>query len=61
MVAQNSPRLLDFNRQAIGSSGAKTRKGAIENPEEAFNKTDLIPVGIYAISEDLDSKYVLLI
>jgi lipoprotein-releasing system permease protein len=51
--------LLDFNR--IGSSGAKTRKRAIENPEEAFNKTDLIPVGIYAISEDLDSKYVLLI
>jgi lipoprotein-releasing system permease protein len=39
----------------------KPGKGAIENPEEAFNKTDLIPVGIYAISEDLDSKYVLLI
>jgi hypothetical protein len=43
------------------SSGTKTRKGAIENPEEAFNKTDLIPVGIYAISEDLDSKYVFLL
>lgn len=33
-------------------------KGAIENPEQAFNKTDVAPVGIYAISEDLDSKYV---
>src|SRR6187549_1791730 len=25
---------------------------------KAFNKTDVFPVGIYAISEDLDSKYV---
>jgi len=33
-------------------------KGAIENPEQAFNKTSLVPVGIYAISEDLDSKFV---
>jgi lipoprotein-releasing system permease protein len=51
--------LLDFNRQL--EFWPKTRKGAIENPEEAFNKTDLIPVGIYAISEDLDSKYVFLL
>lgn len=33
-------------------------KGVIESEEEAFNKTILIPVGIYAVSEDLDSKYV---
>jgi lipoprotein-releasing system permease protein len=33
-------------------------KGTIETPEEAFNKTNLSPVGVYAISEDLDSKYV---
>lgn len=33
-------------------------KGTIETPEEAFNKTNLAPVGIYAINEDLDSKYV---
>ena len=49
--------LLDFNRQ-LEVLAPKPGKGAIENPEEAFNKTDLIPVGIYAISEDLDSKYV---
>jgi lipoprotein-releasing system permease protein len=49
--------LLDFNRQ-LEVLVPKPGKGAIENPEEAFNKTDLIPVGIYAISEDLDSKYV---
>jgi lipoprotein-releasing system permease protein len=33
-------------------------KGVIESEEEAFSKSNLIPVGIYAISEDLDSKYV---
>jgi len=33
-------------------------KGLIESEAEAFNKTRLIPVGIYAISEDLDQKYV---
>lgn len=33
-------------------------KGVIESEAEAFFKTNLIPVGIYAISEDLDSKYV---
>ena len=49
--------LLDFNRQ-LEVLAPKPGKGAIENPKEAFNKTDLIPVGIYAISEDLDSKYV---
>ncbi len=36
----------------------KPGKGAIENPESAFNKSNLIPIGIYAISEELDSKYV---
>ncbi|MBP8157501.1 MAG: ABC transporter permease [Flavobacterium sp.] len=33
-------------------------KGVIESEAEAFNKAKLIPIGIYAISEDLDSKYV---
>lgn len=33
-------------------------KGVIESEEEAFNKATLFPVGIYAISEELDSKYV---
>jgi lipoprotein-releasing system permease protein len=49
--------LLDFNHQ-LEVLVPKPGKGAIENPEQAFNKTDIIPVGIYAISEDLDSKYV---
>lgn len=49
--------LLDFNNQ-LEVLVPKPGKGAIENPEQAFNKTDLIPIGIYAISEDLDSKYV---
>lgn len=37
----------------------KAGDGTIENPSQAFNKSALIPVGIYAISEDLDTKYVL--
>jgi lipoprotein-releasing system permease protein len=36
----------------------KPGKGTIENPDDAFVKIGLIPVGIYAVSEDLDSKYV---
>lgn len=57
-IAQKfSMGLLDFNRQ-LEVLVPKPGKGGIENPEQAFNKTDVIPVGIYAISEDLDSKYV---
>ena len=57
-IAQKfSMGLLDFNHR-LEVLVPKPGKGAIENPEQAFNKTDIIPVGIYAISEDLDSKYV---
>lgn len=35
----------------------KPGKGAIES-EDAFNKGYLVPIGIYAVSEELDSKYV---
>jgi lipoprotein-releasing system permease protein len=49
--------LLDYNN-SLEVLVPKPGKGAIENPEEAFNKVAVIPVGIYAISEDLDSKYV---
>jgi lipoprotein-releasing system permease protein len=36
----------------------KPGKGMIESEEQAFNKEYLTPIGIYAISDDLDSKYV---
>ena len=36
----------------------KPGKGLIENPDDAFKRSALTPVGIYAINEDLDSKYV---
>ena len=49
--------LFDFNNP-FEVFVPKPGKGAIENPEQAFNKSVLIPVGIYAVSEDLDSKYV---
>jgi hypothetical protein len=55
---RNSPWDLDFNKQ-LEVLVPKPGRGAITNPAQAFNKTDVFPVGIYAISEDLDSKYVL--
>ncbi len=36
----------------------KPGKGDIQTPDDAFNKAVLVPIGIYAISEELDSKYV---
>ncbi|QLC66799.1 ABC transporter permease [Flavobacterium sp. LPB0248] len=57
-LAQNfSMGILDFENP-LQVFAPKPGKGGIENPEEAFNKTDVLPVGIYSISEDLDSKYV---
>lgn len=49
--------LYDFNSQ-LEVFVPKPGKGNIENPDEAFNKSVIIPVGIYAINEELDSKYV---
>lgn len=49
--------LFDFNNP-FEVFVPKTGSGTIENPESAFNKCKLAPVGIYAISEDLDSKFV---
>ena len=49
--------ILDFKNQ-LEVLVPRPGKGNIENPEQAFNKTVIIPVGVYAISEDLDSKYV---
>ncbi|MDG2433817.1 FtsX-like permease family protein [Flavobacterium sp.] len=49
--------LLDFNKQ-LEVLVPKPGKGNIENADQAFNKSTIVPVGIYAISEDLDSKYV---
>lgn len=57
-IAQKfSMGLLDFNRQ-LEVLVPKPGRGTIDNLEQAFNKSDLIPVGIYSINEELDSKYV---
>jgi lipoprotein-releasing system permease protein len=47
--------LLDFNKQ-LEILVPKPGKELLQI-QAAFNKTDVFP-GIYAISEDLDSKYV---
>ncbi len=49
--------LMDFNNE-FEVFVPKPGKGTIESEEDAFNKTVLIPVGIYNISDELDSKYV---
>lgn len=50
--------LFDFNN-AFEVMAPKPGKGDLGlNPEDSFNKSILIPVGIYAISEELDSKFV---
>lgn len=49
--------LFDFNN-ALEVYVPRKGKAVIESEAEAFNKSVLIPVGIYAVSEDLDGKYV---
>lgn len=49
--------LFDFNN-LFEVFVPKPGNGTIETAEGAFNKSKLAPVGIYAISEDLDSKFV---
>jgi len=49
--------LYDFNNP-LEVYVPKPGKGKIESEEQAFNREFLIPVGIYAVSEELDSKYV---
>ena len=49
--------IFDFNN-SFEAFAPKPGKGNIENPDDAFTKIGLIPVGIYAVSEELDSKYV---
>ncbi len=57
IAQQFSMGLLDFNRP-LQVFVPKPGKGTIENPEQAFNQSDLLPIGIYTVNEDLDSKYV---
>lgn len=49
--------LFDFNNP-FEVLVPKPGKGTIDNPEDAFSKTALIPVGIYAVNDEIDSKYV---
>ena len=49
--------LLDFNNP-FEVYVPKPGSGTIETADQAFNKFKLAPVGIYAISEELDDKYV---
>lgn len=52
-----SMALFDFNRD-FEVFVPKAGSGAIQNPDDAFTKTVLVPMAFYAINDDLDSKYV---
>ena len=49
--------LFDYNN-AFEVFVPKAGSGTIDNPNNAFNKSILIPIGVFAISEELDSKFV---
>ncbi len=49
--------LFDFNNK-FEVFVPKPGKGNIENPADAFTQTTIIPVGIYAVNDDIDGKYV---
>ena len=49
--------LFDFNND-LEVYVPRKGKTVIESEAEAFNKSTLIPVGIYAVNEDIDGKYV---
>ena len=49
--------LLDYNTN-LEVFVPKPGRGGINSADDAFNKTTIYPIGIYAINEDLDSKYV---
>ena len=57
MAQKFSMGLFDYNTP-LEVLVPKPGRGTISTPSEAFNQASLIPIGIYAINEDLDSKYV---
>ena len=49
--------LFDFNNK-FEVFVPKPGSGTIENPADAFSQTTIIPVGIYAVNDEIDSKFV---
>jgi lipoprotein-releasing system permease protein len=49
--------LMDFNN-AFQAFVPKAGKGEINSPEDAFLTQTLVPIGTYAISDEIDLKYV---
>lgn len=49
--------LFDYNN-IFEVFAPKTGKGTINSAEDAFTKAIIVPVGIYAINDELDAKYV---
>lgn len=49
--------LMDFNN-IFKVYVPKAGKGDINNPDDAFTSEVLVPIGMYAVSEEIDMKYV---
>lgn len=57
IMVKLSMALFDFNRD-FEVFVPKAGSGAIQNPDDAFTKTVLAPMGFYNINDDLDAKFV---
>ena len=57
IAQQLSMGLFDYNN-FLQVMVPKPGKGNIETPEQAFNQATLYPIGIYAINDELDNKYI---
>ncbi|KAF2518363.1 ABC transporter permease [Flavobacterium salilacus subsp. salilacus] len=57
IMSKLSMGLFDFNN-ALEVYVPKPGKGLIKSPEDGFKKATLIPIGIYSVNDDVDSKYV---
>lgn len=49
--------VLDVNR-SLEVYVPKPGRGGINSAEDAFNKSNLYPVGVYSVNDDINSKYV---
>ncbi len=62
VIGEGISRILSLgtydNEETLKVGVPKPGKGYINNPKTAFNQINLQPVGIFKLTEDLDSKYV---
>lgn len=58
-IGYNLSLYIDNNYRTIKIYAPKRTKTVTFNPEQAFNKKNIVPAGIFTINPDFDDKYVL--